>query len=314
MHSRLIGVAAAGALTMCMSIPTAIAASVTQPGETVGVTAGAPLPEGLYFTNTADWGCRNSTSTSCLGITIPVVTWSTPWTFLGARVQFFTVTPVIETGAQNTSYNASVYNPALFGQLAWDLGNGFGFSYALGAYFGIDQSVSWSSTSLNQRFALSYTADDWNLTANVVYGTQLDTVTNRPQISPCPAPFGLGGCNPDFVNVDLTATKKFGKWEFGAVAYGSTDLTRPIVTYQKQSQFAVGGLMGYDFGPIKLQAYATTEVCEQNYGGRDTRGWLRMIIPIWTPAAPATPLITKALQPFLVEWPEIDVLRYGQSA
>ena len=78
------------------------------------------------------------------------------------------------------------------------------------------------------------------------------------------------------------------------MAYGSTDLTRPIAGYQKQSQFAVGGLFGYDFGPIKLQAYATTEVVERNYGGRDTRGWLRMIVPVWTPeAAPATPLITK---------------------
>src|SRR5229473_7136984 len=103
-------------------------------------------------------------SDQCLGITIPIVTWSTPWMFLGARVQFFTVTPVIETGVQNTSYNASVYNPALFGQSAWDLGNGFGFSYALGTYFGIDQSVAWSSTSLNQRFAPSYTGDGWNLT------------------------------------------------------------------------------------------------------------------------------------------------------
>jgi hypothetical protein len=296
MQSRLMRVVAAGALSICMCTSSALAASVTQPGELVGLPSGTPLSPGLYFANTADWGCRNSSPTSCLGITIPVVTWSTPWTFLGGRVQFFSVTPVIETGVQNTSYNASVYNPALFGQLAWDLGNGFGFSYALGSYFGIDQPVSWSSTSLNQRFALSYTANDWNLTANVVYGIQFDSVTNRPQISPCPAPLSFSGCNPDFINIDLTATKKFGKWEFGAVAYGSTDLTRPIAGYQKQSQFAVGGLMGYDFGPIKLQAYATTEVFEQNYGGRDTRGWLRMIVPIWTPeAAPATPLITKAL-------------------
>jgi Putative MetA-pathway of phenol degradation len=296
MQSRLMRVAAAGALSICMGTSTAIAASVTQPGELVGLPSGAPLPPGLYFANTADWGCRNSSPTSCLGITIPVVTWSTPWTFLGGRVQFFSVTPVIETGVQNTSYNASVYNPALLGQLAWDLGNGFGFSYALGAYFDINQPVAWSSTSLNQRFALSYTANDWNLTANVVYGIQFDSVTNRSQISPCPAPFSLSGCNPDFINVDLTATRKFDKWEFGGVAYGSTDLTRPIAGYQKQSQFAVGGLMGYDFGAIKLQAYATTEVYEQNYGGRDTRGWLRMIVPIWTPeAAPATPLITKAL-------------------
>ncbi len=97
---------------------------------------------------------------------------------------------------QNTSYNASVYNPALFGQLAWDLGYGFGFSYALGSYFGIGEPVSWNSTSLNQRFALSYTGGGWNLTANVVYGIQLDSVTNRAQISPCPAPVVTTAATP----------------------------------------------------------------------------------------------------------------------
>jgi hypothetical protein len=269
---------------MCVGISMAFAGSVTQPGETVGIPTGAPLPQGLYFTNTADWGCTGPAS--CLGITIPVVAWSKPWTFRGARVQFLALVPLIETGVQNTSYNSSFFNPAVFGQLAWDLGNGFGFSYALGSYFDVDQPVAFSSTSLNQRFALSYTAHSWELTANVIYGTQLDPVTSRPQISPCPAPFGFKGCNPDFINVDLTATKKFGKWELGAVAYGSTDLTFPTASYQKQSQFASGGLLGYDFGPITLQAYATTDVYERNYGGRDTRGWFRMIVPLWTPAAP----------------------------
>src|ERR1700739_1453385 len=294
MQGRLMTAAAAGVLSMCTGIATALAGSVTQPGETVGIPTGEPLPQGLYFTDTADWGCRTTSPTTCLGITIPIVTWSTPWTFLGARVQVFTVTPVIEIGVSNTSYNASVYNPALFGQLAWDLGNGFGFSYAFGSYAGIGQSVAWSSTSLNQRFALSFTANDWNLTANVIYGIQLDSVTNRPQISPCPAPFGFNGCNPDFLNVDLTATKKFGNWEFGAVAFGNTDLTSPIAGYQKQSQFAAGGLLGYDFGPVTLQAYATTDVVEHNYAGRATRGWFRMIIPLWKPeAAPQQSLITK---------------------
>ena len=184
-----------------------------------------------------------------------------------------------------------MFNPALLGQLAWDLGNGFGFSYAFGAYSDVDQSVAFSSTSLNQRFALSYTGNDWNLTANVIYGIQLDQVTNRPQISPCPAPFGFNGCNPDFINIDLTAIKKFGKWQLGPVAYSSSDLTHPIASYQQQTQFAVGGLFGYDFGPLTLQAYATTDVVEHNYGGRDTRGWFRMIIPLWTP--PAFPQITK---------------------
>ena len=235
---------AAGALSLYMGISNALAGSVTQPGETVGLAEGAPLPQGLYFLDTTDWGCRSTSPTRCLGITIPIVAWSTPWTLFGARVQFFSVTPLIEVGVDNTSYNASVYNPALFGQLAWDLGNRFGFSYAFGAYFDIDQTLAWSSNSLNQRFALSYTGNGWDLTANVIYGIELDSVTNRPQISPCPAPFGFEGCNPDFINVDLTATKKFGKWEFGAVAYGNTDLTHPIPSYQEVSQNAVGGLSG----------------------------------------------------------------------
>jgi hypothetical protein len=46
----------------------------------------------------------------------------------------------------------------------------------------------------------------------------------------------LNGCNPDFLNVDLTASRKFGDWEFGLVAFGSTDLNSPVDGYLKQSQ------------------------------------------------------------------------------
>src|SRR3984885_1396609 len=89
MRHKLAAIATVGALLISGGISPTLAGSVTQPGETVGIAAGAPLSPGLYFTNTADWGCRNTTPASCLGITIPIVTWSTPWTVLGARVQFF---------------------------------------------------------------------------------------------------------------------------------------------------------------------------------------------------------------------------------
>lgn len=281
------------ACALTLSASAALAGSVTQPGETVGLAAGAPLPQGVYFVNTADWGNRSNVDVST-GVDIPVVAWSTPWTLLGARVQFLAATPLVEVGVHNANYLRGVYNPAVFGQLAWDLGNGWGFSYLIGAYFDVHSEVAWSSTSLNQRFALSYTGDDWNLTANVIWGVQFDHFTDRPQLSPCPAPFGLHGCNPDFLNVDLTAVKKFGKWQIGPVAFGSTDLSTPIAGYQRQSQFAIGGLLGYDFGPLTLQTYVTTDVTEHNYGGRDTRVWGRIILPIWTPPAPVqTPLYRK---------------------
>ena len=293
MSGKFTTFAAAGLLSLCASAPT-LAGSVTQPGETVGVAAGAPLPPGFYFVNTLDWGCRSTKpADTCLGVDIPVIAWSTPWQIFGARLQFLVATPFLEVGVDSTAttaglHRSSIYNPLISGQLAWDLGDGFGFSYLLGAYLKVHDDLAWDSTSINQRFALSYTGGGWNLTANAILGLHTDSVSSRAQISPCPDGSGRG-CNPDFLNIDLTATKKFGKWELGPVAFYSTDLNRPIASYAKQSQFAVGGLVGYDFGPVILQAYLTTDVAESNYGGHDTRGWGRVIIPLGNPLAPPPP-------------------------
>lgn len=282
MRSRLTAVAAAGMLSLCSTIP-ALAGSVTQPGETVGAAAGAPLPPGVYFTNTLDYGCRTtSPEDTCALVTIPVLIWSTPWKILGGRLQFLAFTPALEVGVDHTLYRSGFYNPGGLVQLAWDLGGGWGFSYAVGAYFENDTDVSWSDTSLNQRFAISYTGGGWNLTANLIWGIHSDSVNGDPQFSPCPGVSGLN-CNPNFLNLDLTATKKFGKWEFGPVAFGSWDVSDPIDFYPQQRQFAVGGLIGYDFGPVNLQVYATTDVVQDNYNGYDTRLWTRITFPIWNP-------------------------------
>jgi hypothetical protein len=303
MSSKWTTLAAAGTLSLCTAVP-ALAASVTQPGETVGLNAGAPLAPGWYVINTVDWGCRNvNPQHVCAGLTIPVVAWSTPWTFLGARVQLLAAWPGVEVGVQRTTipegtlpgtYFTGMYNPAALGQLAWDLGNGWGVSYAFGAYFEYNSPVAWSDTSLNQRFAISYTGNDWAITANVIYGNHLSSVTDRPQTSLCPGsvsvqfPTGLG-CNPDFINVDMTVGHSFGKWQVAWVGYYSTDLTEPLLGYQKQSQFAMGGLLGYDFGPVVLQGYLTTDVYERNYGGHDVRGWVRVVLPLNVAGAPFGP-------------------------
>jgi hypothetical protein len=296
MRNKLTMLAVTGVLSLCPST-SLLAGSVTQPGETVGLAAGAPLPPGFYFVNTADWGCRDTNPQVCVGVTIPVGAWSTPWTFLGARIQLLVATPAVEVGVNDTTHFASFYNPLVAGQLAWDLGGGFGFSYLLGAYFDVNGDAAWSSTSINQRFALSYTANNWNLTANLIWGIHLDSVTDRPQLSPCPAPFNLSGCNPDFVNLDLTAGRKFGQWQLAAVGFGSWDVSTPIESYAKQSQFALGGLVGYDFGKVILQTYATTDITETNYGGKDTRVWGRVIVllgdPFAQPAPAARPIVRK---------------------
>ena len=288
MNSMAKKLAAASLISACTTV-SALAGSVTLPGETVGVAAGAPLPQGIYVVDTTDWGCRNtSPEGTCVGVTIPVYAWSTPWKIFGARVQFLAATPAVDVGVNDTFYKAGWYNPLVSGQLAWDLGYGWGFSYLLGSYIDVNSPTAWSSTSLNQRFALSYTANGWNLTANAIWGIQFNQVTSNPQLSGCPVSpaFPNNGCNPNFINVDLTATHKFGKWEAGWVGFYSSDLSTPVPGYLKQSQFAMGGLVGYDFGPVILQGYLTTDVYQKNYGGNDVRGWARIIIPLGDPFGP----------------------------
>ena len=147
--------------------------------------------------------------------------------------------PLVGAGTPG-SYTAGWYNPWIAGQLAWDLGHGLGVSYALGFYAGVSSPVADHSGSLNQRFAISYTANGYNLSANLIYGNQISSHTN-----------------PDFLNLDLTATKAFGKWSFGPVGYYSTDTSTPFSGYLRQSQFALGVLVGYDFGPVIMQTYLT---------------------------------------------------------
>src|SRR5215813_8685861 len=306
MNSKLTKLATAAFLSLCGAAP-ALAASVTQPGETVGLNAGTPLAPGWYVINTVDWGCRNTTPThTCTGLTIPVVAWSTPWTLLGARVQLLAAWPAVEVGVQRNlsvnpdlnipgTYFNGMYNPAVFGQLAWDLGYGWGFSYLLGAYFDYHSPVAWSDTSLNQRFALSYTGNDWGITANVIYGNHMNSVVpDRGQLSGCAvplsvAPTGVVGCNPNFLNLDLTVGHSFGKWQVAWVGFGSWDLNEPILGYQKQSQFAMGGLLGYDFGAVILQGWLTSDVYEKNYNGKDVRGWVRVVLPLNVAGAPFGP-------------------------
>ena len=97
-----------------------------------------------------------------------------------------------------------------------------------------------------------------------------------------------------FSKLNVTAVKKFDKWELGAVAFELTHLNRPVFGYKKLIQFAVGGLVGYDFSPVVAQFKVKTDVIEGNYGGRDTRAWLNLIIPLCVYAR--APVVQQAIR------------------
>ena len=279
--------AAAAVLTIGAAAP-ALAGSVTQPGDTMGSAAGAPIPPGFYFANQMNWGCADTAQRTCVFTEIPLFAWSTPWEILGGGLAFATApTTLVDLDIDDTYHTSDLFNPFIGSTLTWDLGHGWGFTYLLGAYLDVDSdsSVAYSSSSLNQRFGLGYHDNGWNLSANVIWGINFDQVTTDPQGFPCPTAPDLG-CNPNFINLDLTATKRFGKWELGAIGFYATDISTPIPDYNRQSKAAVGGLVGYSFGPAILQVYATTEVYEENYGGKDTRLWSRLVVPLGDPPPP----------------------------
>ncbi len=280
------------------------AGSLEPPGWTAGLALGAALPEGAYFIDNASVGGWRGIddSKSTLGINVPLIAWSTPWTLPGGgRIEVLAAAPEVSGGVPNPGGAANswsgrdyseLYNPVGFVGAAWDLGGGFGFSAFAGGWAPVDNQLrlfGFDSGAFSERANLSYVANGWKLAANLSFG-QAGTSGVHSVFSPT-----NNQVMPDWFNYDLTATKTIGKWEIGAVGFGSTDTSKGLYTAsggKEQSQFALGGLVGYSFTGITVQTYVTRDVVSDNYynlsdGSKsyETRLWTRAIIPLWNPPA-----------------------------
>jgi len=272
---------ASGILMLCA--PTgAFAGSELTPGVSTGLALGAPLPEGLYDITIPTWGLRSTHPATDVGALVPAwVIWSTPWTIFGGRIGFDVATPVAQVSIDNpVGLNKTGWlNPLLEVTLKWNLGNGFNFGVQEGVHLPVEGAlqnigVAYDFASFQQVASLSYLNDGWNLTATAIYGTGQNGART-------------GSNAPEWFNYDITATKTFGKWEIGPIGFGSTDLSAPYAGYLKQSQFALGGLAGYNFGPVITQIKLTRDVYQTNYSGYETRLWANIIITLWNPPAVA---------------------------
>ncbi len=304
-NSKLVGagLAAMGAVSLCAISDPAAASSISQPGEIAGYTW-APLPEGLYFATTESYGdSRNLAAyNSELGQSIPVIVWSTPWTLFGGRVESYVAVPSISAVNPHPVNAAGFPQPgthaagflAPFGAvgLAWDLGNGWGVSEFVGGYGPSNNSFGVDFWTFNERFGVTWAQNGWSLTGHVIYGVTGNYLGSGPA-------YGTK-TSPDYINLDLTGTYTYGKWTLGAVGYGSWDVSgiSNAPNYAKQGMFAVGPFVGYNFGPVILQTYIARDIYSHNYvnplGDKiyETRGWLRVIVPLWNPPAPA-PVVAK---------------------
>jgi hypothetical protein len=275
-----------GAAALAASSTAALAGSELPSGALTGLALGAPLPEGVYALNISSYGSTGGFNTA---YSAPLwLIWSTPWQIAGGRLGFSTYTGIADVWAPATGNVGidSFLNTLVEGHLGWNLHNGFNVSVYAGAWLPSTQTLPTvlgrDYTAFQGLAAVSYIANGWNMTATGGYGSG-----GGGTGSVAGALFHLPNQTDHWQSasytLDLTAARKYGKLELGSIAYGSWDLDGA-----KEEHFALGGLVGYDFGSFVAQARLGTDVYHHTILGdtdKETRGWVTIIKPLWNPEA-----------------------------
>jgi hypothetical protein len=305
-----VSMATAGAafLVLSVSAPASNASLLFQSGETMGLAYGAPLPEGVFAIDLENYG-KSDGAPNHLGVNIPVIVWATPFVFYDTRLEVLYGAPFVhQDGLPGAVHSRVDFDSQALGPiLAHSFGNGV--SMSVSGFLRTPDVAFHDYTGADIRMGLSYTANGYNLSATFGYS---GTFGGHQGLG-LPAIAGYQGAS-DGVNVDLTATKKFGKLEIGAVGYAFTEINtrldnvgfNPDGAFDKrQGAIAVGGLVGYDFGRFTIQGMVTRQVAKRfdyngvdqfgnaGYGGKETRGWIRFIVPLYVASGTPAPVVAR---------------------
>ena len=264
------------------SAAVASADSIQRAGLTTGIPEGYGRTPGFYVASMIDFGLRSTDpSIEKQGVFAPMFfTWSTPWDIGNAHVSVKAL-PFVAVFEHAPGLEVTrPYNPYASIWFSWFLGKGWNLSLGEGAQIGVKNDltrpIGRNFTAFQQNVALTYLRNNWNVTANTFYTTGRERAT---------------GSQPRTMNVDFSAVRHKYRTDQGPIAYGVWDLNSPSVGYlpngARQSEFAVGYLVGYLIGNlIQINGRVTTDVYQNNYGGRDTRVSVMAVFPLWTPGAP----------------------------
>ena len=244
------------------------ARSVTFPGIFIGFPYGKPLPHGTYL-NTVPLYYDISSSPTTTGRKVfandTTLTYypnknllqGTPFSSLTAEQTYYQ----LDT---NRAWIGNIYNPALSGGIAWNVSKNLGFSNTLIVYAPMNnQGLSVNVWTFADHAALTYYDDNSEATVNVTYGIPGGGSTKFK------APM------PNYFNLDLTYVRLFNKFSIGPVAFGSWDTTLA----NPWSKFAVGGIIGYDFGKFAVQFWASKSTNSNQWGGGVIATFMRIIVP-----------------------------------
>jgi hypothetical protein len=296
--------AAACALAMSAS---ASFAGYMQPGETMGVSFVSPLPEGVFFADLEDYGrSDNQAGAVNAGVNIPLVIWSTPFSFYNTRVELVGAIPFVHTdGAANQiGFIDQGYGVLLAHDFGGGLTGGVGAIYRTPAgSTSVGKNILGETTSeIDLRQSLQYTStgpgffNGFTFIENAAYTTAFASNYNGPTMT-----FGSPVQNDEFSG-DFTIEKTFDKFTIGFTGFGNVDTDNRNVALgaaRNQGHVALGGLIAYDFGRFTATGIVTRDVYEANglngldLAGYETRGWIRIIVPLYVAPAPATPVVAR---------------------
>ena len=255
----------------------------TKPGAFIGSSAGVP-PPGIYMFNQVFTYQANLTgpgTVNALGngpgqhtgvqaaVDVQGFLFVPGWTFLGATYDAVFVQPFVmqSVGSPVNAQAAGMFNSYIVPvELSWKLGaSGFAVKTGLGIYLADGTSTGANGLgnvanpyyTFQPELILSYLKDGWNLSV-----AMYDEINTANQVTH----YTTG----NIFHADFTATKTIGKWTFGPVAYYVGQITDDscnagcigsvLNNVQRYNIWAVGGLVGYDFGPASLSVWATQEV------------------------------------------------------
>jgi hypothetical protein len=307
----------------------------SQSGGFIGSSAGVP-PPGIYMFNQVFTDQRNlaGPGTASLGLgnhnAVHVNDYNMGflfvpgWTFLGATYDAVVIFPFVDVGVGDPlgktpgfpSVVSGAFNTYLVPvELSWKLGtSGFAVKTGVAIYLP-DGTVTGANglgnvanphTTVQPELILSYIKDGWNLSAALYEEFNQSNRTDHYT-------------NGNVFHTDFTATKTFGKWTVGPVAYYVAQVTNdtcsdatcltahPTGTLgnaQRYQIWAVGGLVGYDFGPANVSVWATQDVSakasnaaaaalgsDDSLISRGTTVFATVGFRIWAPEAPVAPAL-----------------------
>jgi hypothetical protein len=308
MKNKILATLGTAACALALSA-TASFAGYMQPGETMGVSLLSPLPEGVFFADLEDYGRSDNQGAGTLnaGVNIPLIIWSTPFSFYNTRVEFLGAIPFVHTDgvANQVGFVSQAYGVLLAHDFGGGLTGGFGAILRTpGASYNVGKLIlGETTTEIDLRQSLQYTSTGPGLFQGVTFIENASFTTPLSSNYNGPTSLGTTAQNDEFSG-DFTIEKTFGKFSFGVVGFGNLDTDNRnavlgALAPRNQGHVALGGLLAYDFGRFSLTGIVTRDVYEANglnglgLPGYETRGWVRVIIPLYVAPSPVAPVVAR---------------------